>query len=57
MGGDTTAFGSRTTPVIEFDIGKAHLSIPTIETADIISATIEFAALGTGLMKVTRTRY
>ena len=49
MGGDTTAFGSRTTPVIEFDIGKAHLSIPTIETADIISATIEFAALGDSL--------
>lgn len=49
MGGDTTAFASRTTPVIEFDIGKAHLSIPTIETADIISATVEFAALGDSL--------
>ena len=49
MGGDSTAFASRTTPVIEFDIGAAHLSIPTIETADIISTNIEFMALGTSL--------
>ncbi len=49
MGGDTTAYASRTTPVVEFDIGQAHLSIPTIETADIISATVEFAALGNSL--------
>jgi len=49
MGGDNSAFASRTTPVVEFDIGQAHLSIPTIETADIISATVEFAALGDSL--------
>jgi len=49
MGGDSTSFASRTTPVIEFDIGAAHLSIPTIETADIISTNIEFMALGTSL--------
>ena len=35
--------------VVEFDIPKAHLSIPTIEVADIISTNIEFAAVGTGL--------
>ena len=38
-----------TVPNVEFDIPKAHLSIPTIETADVISTTIEFAAIGTGL--------
>ena len=49
MGGNSDAFGSRTTPVIEFDIPKAHLQIPTIETADVISTTIEFAAIGSNL--------
>ena len=38
-----------TVPNVEFNIPKAHLSIPTIETADVISTTIEFAAIGTGL--------
>jgi len=45
MGGDTTAFASRTTPVIELDVPRAMLSIPTVEVADIISTTVEFAAL------------
>ena len=49
MGGDTSAFNARTTPVIEFDMPKVHLSIPTIETADIISTNIEFMALGDSL--------
>ena len=40
---------SGTVPNVEFDIPKAHLSIPTIETADVISTSIEFAAIGTGL--------
>ena len=40
---------STTVPNVEFDIPLAMLSIPTIETADVISTTIEFAALGTGL--------
>jgi hypothetical protein len=40
---------SSDTPVVEFDIGKAHLQIPSIETADIISSTVEFAAQGTDL--------
>ena len=45
MGGDTTAFATRTTPVIELDVPRAMLSIPTVEVADIISTTVEFAAL------------
>jgi len=40
---------SGTVPNVEFDIPKAHLSIPTIETADVISTTVEFSAIGTGL--------
>lgn len=40
---------SGTVPNVEFDIPKAHLSIPTIETGDVISTSIEFAAVGTGL--------
>ena len=47
MGGDNTALASRTTPVIEFDVPKAHLQIPVIEVADVISTNIEFMALGT----------
>ena len=38
------------TPVVEFALPKAHLQIPTIETADIISTTVEFAAQGTDLL-------
>ena len=41
---------SSSTPVVEFDLPKAHLQIPTIETADIISTTVEFAAQGTDLL-------
>ena len=40
---------SGTSPQIELDIPKAHISIPTIEVADVISTNIEFAAVGTGL--------
>ena len=42
MGGASNA-----ATLVTFDIPKAHLQIPTIETADIISTTIEFAAQGT----------
>ena len=49
MGGDNTALASRTTPVIEFDVPKAHLQIPVIEVADVISTNIEFMALGSNL--------
>lgn len=40
---------SGSSPQIELDIPRAHLSIPTIEVADVISTNIEFAAVGTGL--------
>ena len=39
--------GSSATPVIEFDVPKAHIQIPVIEVADVISTNIEFMALGT----------
>ena len=42
--------GSSSTPVVEFDLPRAHLQIPTIETADIISTTVEFAAQGSNLL-------
>ena len=43
---DGTAGASNATPLVHFDLAKAHLQIPTIETADIISTTIEFAGQG-----------
>jgi len=36
---------SGTAPNIELDIPRAMLSIPTVEVADVISTTVEFAAL------------
>ena len=42
--------GSSSTPVVKFALPKAHLQIPTIETADIISTTVEFAGQGTNLL-------
>ena len=44
MGGASGA-----TPLVEFDIPVAHFQIPSIETADIISSTVEFAAQGSNL--------
>ena len=38
---------SNGTPIVHFDLERAHLQIPTLETADIISTTIEFAGQGT----------
>ena len=45
MGGASSA-----TPVVEFDIPKAHMTVPTIETGDLISTTVEFSAHGTDLL-------
>ena len=42
--------GSSDTPVVEFDIPKAHLQVPTIEVADLISTSVEFSAHGTDLL-------
>ena len=45
MGGASSAV-----PVVEFSIPKAHMTVPTIETADLISTAVEFAAHGTDLL-------
>ena len=45
MGGASSAV-----PVVEFDIPKAHMQVPTIETGDIISTSVEFSAHGTTLL-------
>jgi len=42
--------GSSDTPVVEFDIPRAHLQVPTIEVADLISTSVEFSAHGTDLL-------
>lgn len=41
--------GGASAPNAEMDLPQAHVSIPTIDVADIISTTIEFTALGTSL--------
>ena len=45
MGGASSAV-----PVVEFDIPRAHLQVPTLETGDIISTSVEFSAHGTTLL-------
>ena len=45
MGGASSAV-----PVVEFDIPKAHMTVPTIETGDLISTSVEFSAHGTDLL-------
>jgi len=42
--------GSSDTPVVEFDVPRAHLQVPTIEVADLISTTVEFSGHGTDLL-------
>ena len=41
---------SSDTPVVEFDIPKAHLQVPAIEVADLISVSVEFAAHGSNIL-------
>jgi hypothetical protein len=52
VGSDNDAMGSDdfTAPGVEFNMPRAQLSIPTIEVADLISTTVEFAAHGTDLL-------
>ena len=45
MGGASSAV-----PVVEFDIPKAHMTVPTIETGDLISTSVEFSAHGSDLL-------
>jgi len=39
-----------TAPGVEFNMPKAHLTVPVIEVGDLISASVEFAAHGTDLL-------
>jgi len=39
-----------TAPGVEFNMPKAHLTVPTVEVGDLISASVEFAAHGTDLL-------
>jgi len=52
VGSDGDAMGSDdfTAPGVEFNMPRAQLSIPTIEVADLISTTVEFAAHGSDLL-------
>ena len=52
VGSDGDAMGADdfSAPGVEFNMPKAQLSIPTIEVADLISTTVEFAAHGTDLL-------
>ena len=37
-------------PGVEFNMPKAHLTVPTVEVGDLISASVEFSAHGTDLL-------
>ena len=39
-----------TAPGVEFNMPKAHLTVPTVEVGDLISASVEFAAHGSDLL-------
>jgi hypothetical protein len=39
-----------TAPGVEFNMPKAHLTVPTVEVGDLVSASVEFAAHGTDLL-------
>jgi len=42
--------GGASAPNVEYDIPRAHLSIPTIEVGDLISTSVEFMAHGSTLL-------
>jgi len=52
VGSDGDAMGSDdfTAPGVEFNMPRCHLQVPTIETGDLISTTVEFAAHGSDLL-------
>ena len=52
VGSDNDAMGSDdfTAPGVEFNMPRCHLQVPTIETGDLISTTVEFAAHGSDLL-------
>ena len=48
--GDAMEANDFTAPGVEFNMPKAHLTVPVIEVGDLISASVEFAAHGTDLL-------
>ena len=48
--GDAMEANDFTAPGVEFNLPKAHLAIPAIEVADLISVSVEFMAHGTDLL-------
>ena len=48
--GDAMDSGDFTAPGVEFNMPRCHLQVPTIETGDLISTTVEFAAHGSDLL-------
>ena len=48
--GDAMQANDFTAPGVEFNMPKAHLTVPTVEVGDLISASVEFAAHGTDLL-------
>ena len=49
-GGASRASGDFIAPGVEFNLPKAHLSIPAIEVADLISVSVEFSGHGDTLL-------
>ena len=50
VGGADRVDGDFVAPGVDFWMPKAHLQVPTIETGDLISTTVEFAAHGSTLL-------
>jgi hypothetical protein len=48
--GDPMGADDFSAPGVEFNMPRAHLSIPTVEVGDLISASLEFAAHGQSLL-------
>jgi hypothetical protein len=48
--GDAMDSGDFTAPGVEFNMPKAHLTVPVIEVGDLISVSVEFAAHGSDLL-------
>ena len=48
--GDAMEANDFTAPGVEFNMPKAHLTIPAIEVADLVSVSVEFAAHGSDLL-------
>ena len=48
--GDAMEADDFSAPGVEFNMPKAHLTVPVIEVADLISVSVEFAAHGTDLL-------